>query len=525
MDKLLFQNNDWTFDFLDKAIVEIEKIGREELGLDSYPMQVEVISSDQMLDAYSSHGLPVFYQHWSLGKRHLMDETRYKKGASGLAFEIIMNTNPVIALLMENNSATMQTLVLSHIQGHAHFFKHNYLYKQWTQPEFIVDYLKFAKNYIQQCEEKYGIAAVERVLDAAHALQYNSVDKYKRRTKTRKDVKKQLDARTKYEEESYNDLWKIIVEKKKTHKQNMSELEKLNIVYKKKILPQPEENILYFLEKNSPVLETWQREILRIVRKVGAYFYPQMQDKVMNEGFACFTHYYIMNRLYEKGMISDGNMMEFLTSHTSVCFQTTPDFRSEEQKKRDRAEGKPEPYPYGGINPYALGFAMMQDIKRICEEPTEEDKHWFPDLIGKNYIEVIVGDIIPNYRDESFIRQFLSPKVIRDFKLFAIRNDETKPEHYEVLDIHNDAGYRNVRKILADSMDINNKVPNIQITDVDFVDSRRLTLHHYSTYDQILSGDPVEMLMYVKDLWGYHVDLFSIDGEGDVAECYDTSKL
>lgn len=524
-NKLLFTSNDWTFDTIQTVYEEIEKIAKEELKLDTFPMQIEIISADQMLDAYSAHGLPIFYQHWSLGKRHLKDETNYKKGRSGLAYEIILNTSPTIAYLMENNTMTMQTLVLSHVMGHAHFFKHNYLYKQWTHPEFIVDYLKFAKNYIQKCEEKYGVAAVERILDAAHALQHNSIDKYKRKTKTKKELLNQLVARTRYEEESYNDLWKIIVEKKKQTSRTKSDLEKLNDAYKNQILPRPEENILYFLEKHSPVLETWQREILRIVRKVGAYFYPQMQDKVMNEGFACFVHYYIMNRLYEKGMISEGNMLEFLSSHTSVCFQTMPDFRSEEQKQKDRAQGKPEPYQYSGINPYALGFAMMQDIKRICEEPTEEDKRWFPELIGKNWRDVIVDDVIPNYRDESFIRQFLSPKVIRDFKLFAIRNDETKPDHYEVLDTHNEEGYRNVRKVLADSMDINNKIPNIQIADVDFVDSRRLTLNHYSTKDQVLSGDPVEMLLYIKDLWGYHIDLFSIDSQGDVMECYDTGKL
>lgn len=523
-NKLLFTSGDWTIDTIRKAYAEIDKIAKEELGLDIFPMQVEIISSDQMLDAYSAHGLPIFYHHWSLGKRHLNDERNYEKGHSALAYEIIINTNPTIAYLMENNTMTMQTLVLSHVMGHAHFFKNNYLYKQWTQPEFIVDYLKFAKNYINECEQKYGLDAVERVLDAAHSLQYNSVDRYKRKNRTKKDIRKQLEARAKYEEENYNDLWKVI-NQKKSEVTSSNEKQKLKEEFKQRILPSAEENLLYFLEKNSPVLQPWQREILRIVRKIGIYFYPQLQDKVMNEGFACFCHYYIMNRLYEKGMISDGNMIEFLSSHTNVVFQTTPDLRDERQKVKDRRRGKSEPYPYSGINPYALGFAMMQDIRRICENPTEEDKKWFPDIVGKDWKDVIVGEIIPNYRDESFIRQYLSPKLIRDFRFFALRNDEGEPLNYSVLDIHNERGYRNVRKILAEMHDINSKIPNIQITNVDMMETRKLTLHHYATNNQVLAGNPIEILQYIKQLWGYEVELISVETDGKLMETYDTSKL
>lgn len=524
-NKLLYNSGDWTFETLNVALVEIQKIAKEELGLDYFPLQLEVISADQMVDAYSSHGLPVYYNHWSLGKRYLQDESSYRKGRSGLAYEIVMNVNPAIAYLMENNTMTMQSLVMAHLIGHAHYFKNNYMYKQWTQPEFIVEYLKFAKNYIAKCEEKYGFEAVEQVIDAAHALQYNSVDKYKRKAKTKKQQAEKYQARARYEQESYNDLWKIISKEEKKHFKNQDDREKLKAQYKSRILPEPEENLLYFLEKNSPVLQPWQREILRIVRKIGVYFYPQMQDKVSNEGFACFVHYYIMNRLFEKGLISEGNMMEFLQSHTNVVMQTTPDFRTDEQKAKDRLHRRPQPFQYSGINPYALGFAMFQDIKRMCENPTDEDKKWFPEIVGKDWKEVIIGDVVPNYRDESFLRQFLSPKVMRDFRLFAFRSDDQDPTKYDVLDIHNDQGYRTVRKTLSEMHDINSKIPNIQITDVDTLDTRKLTLYHYTTNNQLLSDDPIEVLRYVEQLWGYPVELYSIDKDGDVAECYDTGKL
>lgn len=125
----------------------------------------------------------------------------------------------------------------------------------------------------------------------------------------------------------------------------------------------PQENLLYFLEKHSPVLEPWQCEILRIVRMLAQYLYPQKQTKVMNEGCATFVHYYIINKLFEQGRLTEGAYMEMMHSHTNVVLQ--PEFDDPR---------------YSGINPYALGFAMMQDIRRICKNPTEEDREWFPTL-------------------------------------------------------------------------------------------------------------------------------------------------
>ena len=189
----------------------------------------------------------------------------------------------------------------------------------------------------------------------------------------------------------------------------------------------PEENIIYFLEKQSPVLRPWQRELLRIVRNLSQYFYPQKQTKVMNEGCATFVHHYIMTELYNQGKISEGSMLEFLHSHTSVVFQPTFD----------------DPR-YSGINPYALGFAMMEDIKRICEDPKEEDREWFPDIAGCGDWRGVLKDAWANYRDESFIQQFLSPKLMRDFRFFSLL-DKSSDANYVVSAIHNEQGYRDVR--------------------------------------------------------------------------------
>src|SRR6201992_1368801 len=125
------------------------------------------------------------YRHWSFGKRFAYNEALYRKGLQGLAYEIVINSNPCLCYIMEENSMTMQTLVMAHAAfGHNHFFKNNYLFKQWTDASGILDYLEFAKDYITQCEQRYGEAQVERLLDAAHALMNNAVHKYPRKRAT-----------------------------------------------------------------------------------------------------------------------------------------------------------------------------------------------------------------------------------------------------------------------------------------------------------------------------------------------------
>ena len=167
--RLLFEGSDWTFETIQRINDACEAIAHDEMGLKTYPNQIEIITTEQMLDAYSSVGMPLFYGHWSFGKSFAHHEAGYRKGLRGLAYEIVINSNPCISYIMEENSATMQTLVIAHAAfGHNHFFRNNYQFRQWTEPEGILDYLSFAKSYIARCEERHGLAAVERVLDAAH---------------------------------------------------------------------------------------------------------------------------------------------------------------------------------------------------------------------------------------------------------------------------------------------------------------------------------------------------------------------
>jgi stage V sporulation protein R len=492
---LLFSGSDWDFRTLARAYDEIATIALEVFHLDVYPVQIEVISSEQMLDAYSSVGMPLMYRHWSFGKHFLYQELLYRKGGRGLAYELVINSNPCIVYLMEENTMALQALVTAHAAlGHNHFFKNNYLFRQWTDAGAILSYLDFAKGYIAGCEERHGVAAVENILDAAHALMEQGVFRYRRPPKLssereRESIRDQLE----YEERSYNDLWRTLPPSKDEGETGETDP---GIAERKKSLNLPEENLLYFLEKNSLVLEPWQREILRIVRTIAQYFYTQRQTQVMNEGCATFVHYTLMNALFDRGRISEGAMLEMLGNHTNVVFQPTFD----------------DPR-FSGINPYALGLAMMQDIHRISTQPTAEDRDWFPGIAGNGNWRETLLDAWSNHRDESFIQQYLSPALIRKWRFFLL-DDVADKSHYEVASIHNERGYENIRTALARNYDIGANRPDVQIVDVDLLGERHLHLEHKVTNDVLLDeGTCDATLRHIRTLWGYKVSLTGVNAK------------
>lgn len=469
---------DWTFELLEQYHEEIKRVAAH-YRLDTYPNQIEVITSEQMMDAYSSIGMPINYHHWSFGKKFIQTEQNYKHGQMGLAYEIVINSAPCIAYLMEENSVTMQALVMAHASyGHNSFFKGNYLFQTWTDASSIIDYLLFARNYISECEEKHGVDEVEEILDSCHALMNYGVDRYKRPEKISiAEEKVRQEEREAYLQSQVNDLWRTVPKTK-----GKSAEEKIRFP------SEPQENLLYFIEKNAPLLEPWQREIVRIVRKISQYFYPQKQTQVMNEGWATFWHYTILNHLYDEGLVSDKFILEFLHSHTNVVAQPAYNSRY-----------------YSGINPYALGFAMFQDIRRICENPTSEDQEWFPDLAGTDWLDA-VHFAMHNFKDESFISQYLSPKVIRDFKLFAVLDDDRK-NFIEISQIHDDPGYRLIREKLAAQYNLSNLEPNIQVWNVDVRGDRSLTLQ-YVPHNRIPLADSLhQVLKHLHRLWGFEVIL------------------
>jgi stage V sporulation protein R len=483
--------SDWTFDLIEQYHAAIRDTAKG-YGLDTYPNQLEIITAEQMMDAYSSVGMPVNYRHWSFGKEFISTEKNYRRGHMGLAYEIVINSNPCISYLMEENSLAMQALVIAHAAyGHNSFFKGNYLFKMWTDASSIIDYLVYAKNYIAECEERHGLDAVEDTLDSCHALMNHGVDRYRRPSKlSLAQERARRDEREAYAQRQINDIWRTLPLRADKAQEATAE---------RRFPSEPQENLLYFIEKNAPLLEPWQREIVRIVRKVAQYFYPQRQTQVMNEGWATFWHHKLLNTMYDDGLMSDGMMLEWLKSHTNVVFQP------------------PVGHPaYSGLNPYALGFAMYTDLKRICEQPDDEDRLWFPGIAGSDWLETL-DHAMRNFKDESFVGQYLSPRLMREFRFFAVRDDEEESE-LEISAIHDEAGYRKLREALSHQYDLGSREPNIQVWSVNLRGDRSLTLRHTQHNARPLADSAQEVLKHVARLWGFDAHMESVDARGEVVK-------
>jgi stage V sporulation protein R len=491
--------DDWTPALLERAWEEIAIVAKEDLRQTYYEPQIEIISAAQMLEAYASVGMPKMYSHWSFGKELINSEQEYETGRMGLALEIVINSEPAIAYLMEENNMLSQTMVIAHASvGHAAVFKHNYLFKERTDASGIIDYLSFAKKYIASCEEKYGIEAVEEILDAAHSLQNYGVDKYKRPQKI-SPAKEQERAEKKLEQEAadYNLLWETVIPKLVGHDDEVDH-------HNSSSLKEPQENLLYLIEKRAPRLENWKREVIRIVRKIGEYFSSQGITKVVNEGYASFTHYYIMSRLYEKGLLDSGSIMEFYALHASVLYQR----------------------PYTAFNPYKLGFEIFMDIKRLCEgiDIDDEDRKYGARLIGKDW-RLETHKAMSEYRDETFILQFLTPKIARKLQIFSFRDFGADEDEMLVTETSRGYSFDMLRERLAAQYTRDHFVPDLQATHIDRKKNSLLTIRHNAVNKRPLDEESAQLVVnHLAKLWQHDVALMTLANNNELLLITATGK-
>lgn len=487
MSKLLFKaGEDWSEDVLYRCWAECERYARERLHQTYYPPQIEVVSAAQMLDAYTSSGLPIYYLHWSFGKELVRSERDYAKGHMGLAYEIVINSNPCIAYLMEENGALTQLLVIAHASiGHSAVFKHNYLFKTQTDAEGIVSYLSFAKRYILMCEERYGQAEVESVLDACHALSMYGVDNAKRQRKLNAS-QEETKALEQFAQQlhDYDPVWEKVGKRLATKKALAEQPEGT--------LPEPQENILYYIEKNAKI-PAWKKELIRITRKIAEYFDPQRKTKVLNEGYATFVHYDFMHWAYDQGLIDDGSMIEFYALHNNVIVQR----------------------PKYSFNPYKLGFEILMTLKAACEKGCEdpEDEPYIGHLKGRDWREV-THEAMSNYSDESFILQWLTPSVAKKLRMFAYRDHGLYDDEYVVTEVARPESFKALREKLSAQYHISRYKPDIQVVAHSKTDT--LTLKHFVVNNRPLNEEQAtDVIVHASYLWGNNVELIMYIDDGD----------
>ncbi len=265
---------------LETAIERIWEIAQRE-GLDPYPTNFELVPATIMYE-FGAYMLPGRFSHWSRGKAYYRMKTEYDYGLSKI-YELVVNTNPSYAFLMEQNDLLQNKVVVAHVLGHTDFFKNN-TYFHFT-PSNMIDKVSVNADRIRKYEYDHGGGTVERFLDAVLAIEEHiDPNLFIRRSTDRQAAEGQEKKEQHRPDSGYDDLWSL-AERKAV--QAAEEAERSQRSKHRRFPAEPEKDILLFMARYAPNLEDWQRDILMIVREEMIYVVPQMQTKILNEGWAC----------------------------------------------------------------------------------------------------------------------------------------------------------------------------------------------------------------------------------------------
>ncbi|MEB2284351.1 MAG: stage V sporulation protein R [Polyangiaceae bacterium UTPRO1] len=435
----------------------------DALGLDCYPQEFELCNHNDMLAYMAYSGIPAHYPHWSYGKAFEKLKTLYDHGLSGLPYEMVINSNPSLAYLMRDNSLCLQILTIAHVYGHNDFFKNNFTFKS-TRAEFTISTFKAHAERVRAYMEDPSIGAdnVENILDAAHALSLQRRRNLAVKKLSPDDERRELLRNAQAAHDPFRNIHRRpdYVE---------PDLQKVPL--------SPEPDILLFIREHNPYLANWERDLLTIVDEEARYFIPQIETKIMNEGWASWVHREILNAIE----LPQELHLEFLVRHNQVV--------------------RPTP---GGINPYHLGLKLWTDLKRRCDEPTPEEihEHGKPEKAGMlKLLEVRETD-----RDQSFLRRFLTEELMREMDLFEY---EPKGDDLIISKVADEQGWRSVKEQLIRSVGMGG-VPVIRIEDADFGHKRTLYLMHDHDGRDLQLENGEKTLAYVHRLWGREVVLETV---------------
>jgi stage V sporulation protein R len=439
---------------LEQAIGEIWELA-VRMGLDPYPVHFELVPATIMYE-FGAYGLPGRFSHWTHGRSYQQIKTMYDYGLSKI-YELVINTNPAYAFLLENNSVLQNKLVAAHVLAHVDFFKHNLYFEHSNRS--MLETASINAERLRKYEFEHGREAVEKLLDAILSIQEH-IDANPRLRKPPEEPRKQRrgDGRS---VTAFDDVLRL------------GEAEEPPAEEVRKFPPEPEKDLLLFLAEHAPDLEPWQRDVLHIVRAEQHYFLPQMQTKIMNEGWASFWHARIMRELD----LSEGEYVEFARLHSSVL---SPSKRN--------------------VNPYYVGMKIFEDIERRWDNPTEEEREKLGRQGGEGRAKVFEVREVDN--DASFLRSYLTKELVEELDLYLYRLEGDKwvivEKDWEV-----------VRDTILVSM-TNFGQPYIVVEDGDYRLGRELYLKHCHEGDDLDLDYADKTLKYVYQLWSRPVHLETV---------------
>jgi stage V sporulation protein R len=448
---------------------KIEQIGAA-YGLDFFPIIFEMVTYDQMNEIAAYGGFPNRYPHWRFGMEY---ERLAKSSEYGLSkiYELVINNNPSVAYLLEGNSLTDQKLVMCHVLGHVDFFKNNFMFRatdldgaskvvdlskrggvSYDPNRKWIDKMANHGAIVRRLVDRHGIEKIESFIDHCLSLE-NLIDPWAPFVVRHKSEEEDEEPREvevprlrakEYMENFINPSEYLEREKKK--------IEASRERVKGKFPKEPSQDVLSFLMHNAP-LERWERSILEVVREEAYYFLPQIQTKIMNEGWASYWH----SRLMTEKVCDASEILDYADNNAAVM-ATSP----------------------GNLNPYKLGVELFRDIEERWDkgqfgrewedcDDLEVKKHWDLRLgLGREKL----SEVRALYNDVTFIDEFLTPEFAIRQKLFTFewsnRSDRFEIESRE---------FRKIKDKLLFQL-TNRGNPYIFVEDANFANRGELLLKH-----------------------------------------------
>ncbi|MCR8843714.1 SpoVR family protein [Paenibacillus sp. SC116] len=468
---------------LDYAIAEITEIAAG-FGLDFYPMRYEICPAD-IIYTFGAYGMPTRFHHWSFGKTFHKMKMQYDFGLSKI-YELVINSNPCYAFLLEGNSLIQNKLIVAHVLAHCDFFKNNIRFS--TSNRNMVESMSATAERVSQYELEYGAQAVESFIDAVLAIQEHVDPQIIRPQKLDKQrymelkIQEMKEAKPSKLKGSYDDLWDLDSPLKDSKDSPRKEHQNRTFP------PEPEKDVVWFIQEFSTELEDWQRDIMSMLRDEMLYFWPQMETKIMNEGWASYWHQRIVRELD----LTTEESFEYAKLNASVV-----------QPSKN------------SLNPYYLGLKIFEDIEKRWDKPTKEEKERLGRKDGQGRAKIF--EVRELDSDTSFIRNYLTKKLTDDLDLYVF---EKKGIEWKITD----KAWENVRDQLVYSR-VNGGFPYLVVKDGDYQRSGELYVTHQYEGVELDLKYVERTLPYLFTLWGKSVHLETKVEEKGVLFTYDGKKV
>ncbi|HEX8994798.1 MAG TPA: SpoVR family protein [Ktedonobacterales bacterium] len=468
---------------LENAIEEIWGIA-QRFRLDPFPVHFELVPATIMYE-FGAYGLPGRFGHWSRGKAYYRMKTEYDYGLSKI-YELVVNTNPSYAFLMEQNDLLQNQVVVAHVLGHTDFFKNNVYFR--STPPNMIDKVSVNADRVRQYEYDHGIEKVERFLDAVLAIEEHiDPNTYLRQRGGERSLSDRPpeDDGERHRASTYDDLWALDMSAAE-HEAAAAEAERRAAQRRRRFPAEPQKDILKFLAEHAPNLEPWQRDLLLIVREEMLYFVPQMRTKTINEGWASLWH----SRITREMDLTDNEYTQFAQMHAGVL--ATSRMR---------------------INPYHLGYHLLEDIERRWDNPTEEEqRHGRQPGQGRDKL----FEVRETESDVSLLRNYLTKDLVEKLDLYLYKKEG---DEWVIVE----KNWEKVRDGLVASM-TNFGYPYITIWDADYNGNTELLLHHHFEGQELDIPYAEKTLEHIHQIWSRPVHLETIRDEKPIRLSYNGER-